>query len=140
MRTYWAVCLARIVVSFVSLYCSGGEDYETTTMTLTFTPDNQDMPQCINVPIFNDNDTEGSEQFLGELATNEPRLILAPNLTTITILDDDGKCWVCMCVHMCVYIYVHACMYVYMWGKYFTPLYSSLLFRINSLIIRNALQ
>ncbi len=67
------------------------EDYELTTRNFTFTPDNQDEPQCVDITIINDNNTEGSEVFNGELDTVEERVILEPQRTNITIVDNDCK-------------------------------------------------
>ena len=41
-----------------------------------------------------DNDTpENEEEFIAILSTGDSAVILSPNMTTITILDDDGKYW-----------------------------------------------
>ena len=59
-------------------------------VSLTFTPDNDENPQCATVPVMDDSSTEGSEIFLGLLTTNEERVILLPPQTNITIIDDEG--------------------------------------------------
>ena len=68
-----------------------GEDYETTIVQLTFSSTNQNSPECVRVPINDDNNTEGAELFFGELRTEQDRVTLDPNRTSITILDDDSK-------------------------------------------------
>ena len=42
--------------------------------------------------IIPDNDTpENEEEFIAILSTDDSAVLLSPNMTTITILDDDGK-------------------------------------------------
>lgn len=76
----------------VHLYFPAGEDYESTTEILTFSMANQNTPVPVSVPITNDNDTEGIERFFGRLTSTEDRVTLSPDVTTISIIDDDGIC------------------------------------------------
>ena len=47
--------------------------------------------QCISVNISNDNVSERVEYFSLILTSEESRLTLNPNTTTVSILDDDSK-------------------------------------------------
>lgn len=68
----------------------GGEDYEVVNTLLTFSSTNQNTPECVRVSITNDSNAEGPEMFLGQLTTSDDRVVLSPDQTTVTILDDDG--------------------------------------------------
>ena len=72
--------------------CPVGSDYNRVATTLTFGPD--DERRCFVVPIVNDQINEGKEDFTAEIITSTlPRgvVVSTPEVTTITILDDDGE-------------------------------------------------
>ena len=56
----------------------------------TFLFSSADTERSFRVTIINDGDTEGAEDFLGQLTTSEDRVDLAPDTTLIQILDDEG--------------------------------------------------
>ena len=64
-----------------------------TSPTLTFseTTSTDDVMQCIDVDITNDNVFEGNETFTVTLTTTNPRVTLENNEATVTITDDEGK-------------------------------------------------
>ena len=47
---------------------------------------------CGSINITDDDTPENEEEFFAFLTTGDSSVILSPNMTTITILDDDGKC------------------------------------------------
>ena len=61
---------------------------------ITFTPQNEDMAICVNIPIVDDNICEDDEQFNVTITPNEPNCIsIKPGFGegTVTIIDDDSK-------------------------------------------------
>ena len=67
-------------------------DYVSEAFLFEFHPSNSSMA-CGSINI-TDNDTpENEEEFIAILSTGDSAVILSPNMTTITILDDDGKNW-----------------------------------------------
>ena len=56
-----------------------------------FQPSNSTVA-CGSINITNDDTPENEELFIAILITDDSAVILSPNMTTITILDDDGKC------------------------------------------------
>ena len=65
-------------------------DYVSEAFLFEFHPSNSTMA-CGSINI-TDNDTpENEEFFIAVLTTDDSAVILSPNMTTITILDDDGK-------------------------------------------------
>ena len=67
-------------------------DYENTTADLRFGPSSRN--QCVPIPLINDMVPEVPEHFtvmLG-MVTPLPGIVLAPDIATIVINDDDGKC------------------------------------------------
>ncbi len=80
-------------------------DYTEVSISLGFTQLNADQPQCINIPITNDNVLESIETFSVELITSEPGVVLlSPSSAVISILDDDGMMSYTMTIHAS-YIY-----------------------------------
>ena len=67
-------------------------DYTNTTAELKFGP--RMRKQCVQIPVINDVVPEIPEQFLVKLAeaTPLPGIVLTPDIATILINDDDGKC------------------------------------------------
>lgn len=59
---------------------------------LTVDSANQVMPQCVSIPIINDNIPE-SEECLGVFffdMNNDPNLVIDPNQAMVCITDDDS--------------------------------------------------
>ena len=74
-------------------YCfhsSDDSDYNSTTASLLFLPGEETTPLSVRVPINTDGDLEGPEIFFADLMTDEERVTLDPNRTTIVIIDADG--------------------------------------------------
>ncbi len=68
-------------------------DFPQVVDELTFTPTERQL--CQNVSTERDGDSENDEDFCLNLSQNmsqlESGVILEPNTTTVTILDDDGE-------------------------------------------------
>ena len=70
-------------------------------ITVAFAPDS--FQETVIVPIVNDETAEPQQRFYGRLAiTNAQEVELSDAVTSVSIIDDDGKC-VCVCV--CVFVY-----------------------------------
>ncbi len=65
------------------------EDYWETMVQLVFSPGQ--TKQCTNITIVDDGDLEGAEDFEATLSTTVDRVVLDPEMATITIGDNDGK-------------------------------------------------
>ena len=48
--------------------------------------------KCISILIINDNALEGNQTFIVRLTTLDSSVILENTVTTVTIMDNDGKC------------------------------------------------
>ena len=71
-------------------YCPPApDDYTSVSQDLTFQPGSE--RQCVEVPIVNDDDLENEEQFSVTITTEEDRVTLEPDSTTVIITDDDGE-------------------------------------------------
>ena len=68
---------------------SGGEDYVSTTVTLTF--NGTSTTTCTDIFITPDDDYEGNETFSVSLTTTDSNVTLNPDRSQVTITDDDGK-------------------------------------------------
>ena len=70
-----------------------GSDYLGVSMDLVFTAGaSNGTMQCLDVAIYGDSLFEGNETFTVTLTLNQPSytVVLGNNMTTITILDNDG--------------------------------------------------
>ena len=65
-------------------------DYVSEAFLFEFHPSNSTMA-CGSINITNNNTPENEEFFIAILTTSDSAVILSPNMTTITILDDDGN-------------------------------------------------
>ena len=61
-----------------------------TTVQRTFQPETANQSQCINITIRSDMVLEDDESFFVVLDSNEPRIILNPNVSVVTILDNNS--------------------------------------------------
>ena len=68
--------------------CLGGTDFFPASGSLVFSDIRTRL--SFRVSIQDDADTEGVEVFTARLTTTEDRVVLAPDLTAIDILDDEG--------------------------------------------------
>ena len=73
----------------IFLLCSAPDDYTSVSQDLTFQPGSD--RQCVEVAIVNDDELENEEQFTVTITTEEDRVTLEPDSTTVTITDDDGE-------------------------------------------------
>ena len=73
------------------MHSAGGEDYTTTSVTLTFQA--ADTSQIVMVPILPDNTFEGTEQFTARLSlpAGPAGVVLGAATTTVEIADDDSE-------------------------------------------------
>lgn len=55
-----------------------------------FQPETANQLQCTNITIINDMVLEVDEVFFVVLSSSEPRIIINPNTSIVTILDDDS--------------------------------------------------
>ena len=71
------------------MHSAGGEDYTTTSVTLTFQA--ADTLQIVMVPILLDNTFEGTEQFTAwlSLPAGQDGVVLGANMASVAITDDD---------------------------------------------------
>ena len=60
-------------------------------LTVADNSTDEDMNQCINITITDDNILEAAETFSIVLSTSEAHVMLGNSVTFITITDDDGK-------------------------------------------------
>lgn len=75
---------------FLSL--PAGEDYSPVNFEVVFTTDVTSSQVCIPVIIFNDIVAENSETFpVVIVSVSEGATLGAPNITTVSITDDDGE-------------------------------------------------
>ena len=82
--------LPLYVLPFIS---TAQTDFELNPMLAqrTFQPETANETQCINVTIKSDVALEDDESFLIVLDSIEPRIILNPNTSVVTILDSNSK-------------------------------------------------
>ncbi len=78
-------------------YSAAVSDYTEVSISLVFTQQNAEQPQCIIIPITNDNvlDLEIIETFSMELSTNDADVFLSPSSALISILDIDSMMSYC---------------------------------------------
>ncbi len=78
-------------------YSAAVSDYTEVSISLVFTQLNAEQPQCIIIPITNDNvlDLEIIETFSMELSTNDADVFLSPSSAVISILDIDSTMSYC---------------------------------------------
>ena len=60
------------------------------TAQLTFRPETANESECINITISRDMVLEDDESFFVVLDSSEPRIILNPNTSVVTILDNNS--------------------------------------------------
>ena len=77
----------------IKFYIAVKEDYNSTSHSLVFTPDNERDQQCRAVNILSDDNLEGTETFMTTLSTRDDRVFLVPDKETIFIVDNDGQ-WI----------------------------------------------
>ena len=75
-------------VCYLSLSLAAPADYEATALTLTFTPDIGSV--MVPVVILNDTIVEGGETFFGNLVDIGQPVILAPQIATVLITEDES--------------------------------------------------
>lgn len=71
--------------------CIAPNDYNATLSIETIAFNATWSQTCVNVPIISDSNFEGNEGFTANLNTNAPRVTLKPDITEVTIVDDDSK-------------------------------------------------
>ena len=71
------------------MHCAAGEDYTTTSQTVTFQPTETSL--IVMVPILIDNRLEGVEQFTAMLTlpAGQNGVMLGADMATVEITDDD---------------------------------------------------
>ena len=71
------------------MHSAAGEDYTTTSVTLTFQA--ADTSQIVMVPILPDNTFEGTEQFTAwlSLPAGQDGVVLGANMASVEMTDDD---------------------------------------------------
>ncbi len=65
-----------------------GSDYTGTTQTLTFNQGVTSVP--ITIPISDDSINEVLERFVARLTSSDEDVVIAPELVTVEITDNDG--------------------------------------------------
>ena len=74
----------------IYFHIAANKDYNSTSYSLVFTPDNERDQQCRAVNILSDDNLEGTETFMATLSTRDDRVFLDPDTETIIIVDNDG--------------------------------------------------
>ena len=71
------------------MHSAAGEDYTTTSVTLTFQA--ADTSQIVMIPILPDNTFEGTEQFTAQLSlpAGQDGVVLGANIASVEMTDDD---------------------------------------------------
>ena len=82
-------CCIFYLLHLIYFHIAANEDYNSTSYTLVFTPDNDQ--QCRAVNILSDDNLEGTETFTATLSTRDDRAFLVPDTETIVIIDNDGE-------------------------------------------------
>lgn len=95
VKCYINIYLCVYVQSNVCIYCSfvvvtEPEDYVAISSLITFSPTSNTVI-CRNITIENDNLFEGTQQFIADLETTDPSIVLQPEMATVNIVDDDSK-------------------------------------------------
>jgi hypothetical protein len=69
-----------------------GEDYTSISEDETFNSGSSDgSTRCVVIPILDDDASEGEQTFTLTLSTSDRDVMLGNNVTTITIIDDEGR-------------------------------------------------
>ena len=66
-------------------------DFSLLTEQLTFNPGNGSQQDCAIIMVENDLTLEDDERFSVVLTTTDPAITISPNLTVVTIINDDSK-------------------------------------------------
>ena len=89
---------------------SGGVDFAPvpSSTELRFSSESQRL--CVDITPVNDDSVESDELFTAVLSTNQERVTFTASLAVITILDDEGMCYLllfhmsshllCDCIHL----------------------------------------
>ena len=82
-------CDRRHQLCCIYVHSTAGEDYTTTSVTLTFQA--ADASQIVMVPILPDNTFEGTEQFTARLflPAGQDGVVLGANMASVEMTDDD---------------------------------------------------
>jgi hypothetical protein len=68
------------------------DDYTSISEVMAFSVGSQDGDtRCMDIPIVDDGALEGNETFTLTLTTSDPDVMLGNDVTTITIIDDEGR-------------------------------------------------
>lgn len=74
---------------YSSLITAVGRDYEAVSQSLTF---NANTPlDCFNTSTVDDDILEDDETYRLMLTTDEPGVVLDPDMTVVTIANNDGR-------------------------------------------------
>jgi hypothetical protein len=69
-----------------------GKDYTSISEVEIFTSGSPDgASRCVDIPILDDGALEGEQTFTLTLTTSDPDVMLGNNVTTITIIDNEGR-------------------------------------------------
>lgn len=72
------------------LSTTGGTDYVTVSMTLSFTQMNIEQPLCVFINSIDDNIFEDDEMFSVSLSSQDPAVVIGSSSPmSLTIVDDD---------------------------------------------------
>ena len=82
-----------LLLYVLSIISTAQTDFELNPITAqrTFQPETANQSQCINITIRSDEVLEDDESFFVVLDSSEPRIILNPNTSVVTILDSNSK-------------------------------------------------
>jgi hypothetical protein len=69
-----------------------GEDYVSSSEVETFTSGSPNgSTRCVGISILDDDVLEGEQTFVLTLTTSDPDVMIRNNVTTITIIDNEGR-------------------------------------------------
>ena len=74
---------------YSSLITAVGRDYEAVSQSLTFNANTQ--LDCFNTSTVDDDILEADETYRLVLTTDEPGVVLDPDMTVVTIANNDGR-------------------------------------------------
>ena len=89
------VTVIIIQLIYLVFSCTAGQDYTTTSQTVTFAP--SEDSRIVMVPIIDDSIGEGVEQFSAQLSvpTGQSGVVLGANTATVEITDNNRKSSCC---------------------------------------------
>ena len=78
-------------IMFVRTTATGGSDYTSVSSNEVFPSGSTDTDtRCVNITLEDDEALERDETFTVTLTTSDPNVMLGQDVTTVTVVDNDG--------------------------------------------------